>query len=154
MNKRTKHNSFSFLVEFTLALATLCYIGEERSQTPAQIQIIKIHVTLGGEKQAHTRTSWYETNSAWIIISKAHTHTHTHSPLSLSKLSGDFLGDDAIYGKFLNFFVLFVCLSVTTAVVTYKRQRWKKKKDDLAKIGPHPTTKSILFDSLSLSLSF
>ncbi len=61
--KKNEQNTiiFLFLFEFTLALATLCYIGEERSQTPAQIQIIKIHVTLGGEKQAHTRTSRYET---------------------------------------------------------------------------------------------
>ena len=153
--KKKWNEHFSFLIHISVGNIVL---REERSQTPAQIQIIQIHVTLGRGEEIETGTHSHELiwNSAFwiIIISKAHTHTHTHtfSAILIQMIFFEtILGDDAIYGITSVFFCLFVwALQLPSSRMNVNDE--KRKKDDLAKIGPHPTTKSIL--SFSLILCF
>jgi hypothetical protein len=82
-------NIFSCWIHISVGNVVL---REERSQTPAQIQIIKIHVTLGRGGRNWNRHTLARVdiklgflNNNYLL--STHTHTHTHSPQSLSKWS-------------------------------------------------------------------
>ena len=154
--KKKWNEHFSFLIHISVGNIVL---REERSQTPAQIQIIQIHVTLGRGEEIETGTHSHELiwNSAFwiIIISKAHTHTHTHTHILRNPYPNDLFWDNFGGRRHLWYNFCIFCLFVWALQLPSSRMNdndEKRKKDDLAKIGPHPTTKSIL--SFSLILCF
>jgi hypothetical protein len=90
--KRIKHNSFSFLVWIHISVGNVVLhrwrkISNTRTNTNNQNSC-----DIGrGETGTHSHESIW--NSAWIIISKAHTHTHTHTfSAILIQIIGRFLG--------------------------------------------------------------